>query len=442
MPKPTVVSSMPRRASRPMRSRIDSGPVAPTLATPSEQRIRRLTAPGPVALVGHLVAEAQPLLGVGRAVGDEPRDRVADRLEVARVAQQDAAVRAVDDEPTRSPSSSSSSSRPSARLTRPSRFSRSIEPGDVDHEGEHRALAVGGVDLARLGREAQQAVAIARREGRGRAFGAQREVAAPGRRIAVVEGVDELLDPDRLGRRQMAAGAGSRARACRSRCRRRARRSRARPPRCRRTGSSPAGRKNMSPYGLVVRLGAAAGRGGRSRLRRLRFVAPRLLEPALALLGRCGWRGARRHLPGRRGGHAAADLSRGRLGDSDDGVVDRDVLRVREGRGGRWRNCFHRRGWCLRSAGGERLAGEVSPRFELRDFVCARNLPRRSGRHPLHWELLLRVVFSERLGSASASARPETRRRASDRGPAVRRPRRRPAVARLRRAGGRERCAR
>ena len=41
---------MPRRASSPMRSRMEPGPVRPTLATPSEHRITRLIEPSPVRL--------------------------------------------------------------------------------------------------------------------------------------------------------------------------------------------------------------------------------------------------------------------------------------------------------------------------------------------------------------------------------------------------------
>jgi hypothetical protein len=46
MPKPDVESWMPRAASSPIRARMVSGPVAPTLATPSEHNSRRLIASG------------------------------------------------------------------------------------------------------------------------------------------------------------------------------------------------------------------------------------------------------------------------------------------------------------------------------------------------------------------------------------------------------------
>ena len=61
-----------------------SGPVAPTLATPSEHRITRLTGLGAVSLHGQLVAQPQAGFGVGRAFGVQGVDGVQDRSAIAR----------------------------------------------------------------------------------------------------------------------------------------------------------------------------------------------------------------------------------------------------------------------------------------------------------------------------------------------------------------------
>ena len=182
MPKPTVVSSMPRRASLPIRSRIARGRWRRRWRRRPSRGSRGCSRPSKAGRRGR--SRGQSVLGVGRTVGSERVDRAADPLVIAGVLEQRRGRDAVDHQTDPVLRVSSSSSRRSACFTRPSRFSCGHRPRDVDHEGQHRRLAFGGASSRPLTAKRSEAIVAGASEGRRRALRNQREVAraAPGRR--------------------------------------------------------------------------------------------------------------------------------------------------------------------------------------------------------------------------------------------------------------------
>ena len=204
----------PRRARcRPRRprgcaSRMPSGSISPTLATPSEARTTRSMPFSVRVSRARLVAEAQPGFEVGRARRVELVDRVADPLGVVGAGrwQDHAGVVAERDDRDRIVA---------------------FEPGDqlaqgvlhdleaalalhrtrgVDDEGEGGLLAGPIADVARLDAEAEQQLVAGEERGRAAIGDEGERVVALRSRIVLVEGVDPLLDPNAGGIGPVAVG--------------------------------------------------------------------------------------------------------------------------------------------------------------------------------------------------------------------------------------------
>ena len=148
-------------------------------------------------LTGHLVAQAQPGLGVRRALRLEGVDRVEDRAGVAGGGgfEEDPRLRPVDDDADRVVASQALHEETEGLLDEPEAVLAGHRARDVDDERERRIGTRPIGDLARLEPDPEQHLVLGQ-ERAGAAVDVDRERVVLGRGVALVEVVDEFLDPD------------------------------------------------------------------------------------------------------------------------------------------------------------------------------------------------------------------------------------------------------